>query len=216
MSLSSFIEYVEGLFFSKDGGENEDVVLGPTFEDRLSCVDAKTLSDFVPCDVLFMAATMNGGVAQMIAGGLERQEHRVNLTNVEILRYITSTCGLNTEKSLLDIHYVGVNEKWLLRAATWLSVDFMGYAKDDGTELDEGEIGDCDEFGVALSGLIELLDGRLAFGRARGDIGFGYHYFNVFVNEKRELMYIEPQTNRIKKLKDVLRKEGTFVRSIEM
>ena len=145
LNLSGFIEYVEGMFFRKDE-ECDDVE--PTFEDRLCEIDADTLSKFVPVDVLFRAATLNGGVAPMIMSGLERQEHRVNLTNTEILRYITYTCGLQTEKSMLDIHYVAVNEKWLQRAATWLSVDSMEYSKDDGTELELGEIGDCDGFQI--------------------------------------------------------------------
>lgn len=214
MGLFGFIEYVEGLFFRNDDDNYEDVEL--TFEERLSEVDADTLATCVPPEVLFKAATRNGGVAQLIMSGLERQEHRVNLTNMDVLRIITSVCGLNTEKHCLDIHYIGVNENWLTRASTWLSVDDAKYQSDDGTELEDGEIGDCDEFGVALSGLVELVDGRLAFGRANGDLGNGLHYFNVFVNEKRELMYFEPQTNKIKKLEDVLRREDTYVKSIEM
>lgn len=185
-----------------------------SFEDQLAEAEPEELLKYIPTELILIEAMQNG-IAPVLRQ-FDRQEHSVILSKDTVENLVDSVCGLSADFVRLDRYYVAVNEKWLLRACTWLSVDTMLYAKDDGTELTDDELGDCDEFGVSLSGLLEIIDGQLAIGRALGDVGFGYHYFNVFIGEDREMYYLEPQSNTVKKLGDVLRKEGTYVKKIEM
>lgn len=197
--------------FGKNNGSG-----GQSDWQRLEQMDRNTVVDFVLKEGLENAVlskadrqllaneAMREGVVGLLRA-FPQQKHTVKLTSPEIRnlvksRVMNSDCTIEVSDSEL----YAVDTECISRFALWVRVSEEEWVPDSKKPADENELrerfGDCDNFAIALSGLVTAWDGSLTFGRGLGflDGSEEYHYFNMLIDTGREVCIVDAQTNNIR------------------